>query len=526
MPDDLRNPDIAAAFAESVLADAAKPRIQVLPGNLPATARLIQQALADEGLIFERGGPVFLKKDQMTGTLRALPMTVESVIVAVSRVCQLFELHKKKDDFEERDVTCSVNLAKLILLGGEWALRPLNGITSAPILDDSGGIRCAEGYDDATGMWCQGVPDVAGLVPPCPTEAQAREALHRLRAAFRTFPYADAARHHDPALGVDIVDLRQPPTGDETALLCGILTAICRPSLELAPMWMVRAPSMSGAGSGKGLLVRAINEIAFGRPPQTFTGGHDAGELDKRLVSELIEAAPGVALDNANNLALASHTLDSALTEKPARVRPLGSSVMVPLNCSAFMTITGNGLSVCVDLVRRTIELNLDPGMEDPESRPFRGDFLGEIRAQRAELLTAALTLWRWGRLHPDLPAGRSLGSYEAWGRWCRDPLAALGCADPVARIQAAKATDTRRQQVMEIFAAWFERHHDYPVRVADLHESVTAIIDPSGRGSWQFARAHVEKLVGTRINGMFLTVSKPAGRHGAATYSLRSTST
>ena len=79
---------------------------------------------------------------------------------------------------------------------------------------------------------------------------------------------------------------------DESTFLVGLLTADLPASLWLAPGFLLRAPEISGAGTGKGLLVRSICAIAFGEQPRAFTRGGDRQELDKRLASELIEAAP------------------------------------------------------------------------------------------------------------------------------------------------------------------------------------------------------------------------------------------
>ena len=51
---------------------------------------------------------------------------------------------------------------------GEWQLPPLNGVASAPLLQDDGTINSTEGYDPASGMWCEDVPDLTGLVPEHP----------------------------------------------------------------------------------------------------------------------------------------------------------------------------------------------------------------------------------------------------------------------------------------------------------------------------------------------------------------------
>jgi hypothetical protein len=76
-----------------------------------------------------------------------------------------------------------------------------------------------------------------------------------------------------------------------------------------------------------------------------------------------------VFLDNLNSTALRSNTLASVLTERPAHVRVMGRSEMVPLNCAAFVAVTGNGLSVSEDLARRFLEVLLDPQCEDSEAR-------------------------------------------------------------------------------------------------------------------------------------------------------------
>jgi hypothetical protein len=97
---------------------------------------------------------------------------------------------------------------------------------------------------------CASVPDLQ--IPESPTRADAKAALRLLRESFRTFPFADAARRTDPKLGVEVVNLDHAPGMDESAFLVGLLTAICRPGLWLAPGFLVRAPEISGAGTGKG----------------------------------------------------------------------------------------------------------------------------------------------------------------------------------------------------------------------------------------------------------------------------------
>ena len=208
-------------------------------------------------------------------------------------------------------------------------------ICTAPLLSADGRTRTATGYDPVTHLWCANLPTLR--LPEHPTRAEAEAGLRLLREAFRTFPFADAARGIDPELGIEVVNIDLPPGMDESAFLVGLFTAICRTSVWLVPGLLVRGPEISGAGTGKGLLVRSICAIAFGVQPRAFTRGGDRQELDKRLASDLIEAAPILFLDNVNGTILRSDILASVLTERPARIRALGRTQMVTLNSTAFI---------------------------------------------------------------------------------------------------------------------------------------------------------------------------------------------
>src|SRR4029453_291143 len=120
--------------------------------------------------------------------------------------------------------------------------------------------------------------------------------LRRIRQFFRTFPFADGVRV--PEDGIEVIDLTQPPGLDESTFLAALLTACSRQSLDTAPGFLIRAPNYSGAGSGKGLLLKAVCMVASGVKPSAFTGGHDANEFDKRLTAALIEAPPPAFLHN------------------------------------------------------------------------------------------------------------------------------------------------------------------------------------------------------------------------------------
>ena len=485
----------------------------------------LRDILSNAENLYDRGTPVRLAIDRTgRGGAAAQVLAPDDLVLVAHQVARPYIVDGRGMDRQEVDVPLPRSIARMYLgWKGEWRLPALNGIASAPLLRDDGTIASGSGYDAATGMWQENVPELGTLIPVRPKQVEAGEALKLIRQTFKTFCFADAKTVYDPAEGVPVVDISQPPGHDESGFLAALLTAVCRPSLPLAPGVLLRAAPLSGAGTGKGLLARCISLVAFGREPHAVTSGAKAEELEKRIAAELMQGHPVLFLDNLNNTAFRSNLLASAITERPSRVRLLGRSQMLQLNASAFVVLTGNGLSVSEDLARRFITVEFDAHMEDPESRPFKGDVKRDVATRRAELLAAALTIWRWGRKERELPPGRMLGSFETWCRWVRDPLLALDCKDPAERIREAKRNDARRLAIAALFKLWWEKHRDRPVVAHALHSEVKEAVDPQGRGR-QFQASYLGKLAGTRLGGFVLTRQQPSGKWGAATFALRPT--
>jgi hypothetical protein len=148
---------------------------------------------------------------------------------------------------------------------------------------------------------------------------------------------------------------------------------------------------------------------------------------------------------------------------------------------------------------RRILNTHLDARMEDPEARKFEPGFLDRVLEARPALLSDALIIWRWGR-QTVVARGKPLGSYETWGMWCRDPLLALGCRDPVDRITEIKAADPRRRALMDFFEVWNAVHRDSIVKGTDVAPEVIKYIDEkAGRkpdGNLDYSRHRVTKFL------------------------------
>jgi hypothetical protein len=473
-------------------------------------AKLIAQG---EHYFFNGNAPVRVAVE-INDMPRAIEVTPENVRVLGHEISN--PVKHTNQGIKPAEIKTDVANIYLNGLEGRWGLKRFAGIATTPILNDDGTIRSMNGYDPATGLWCHNIPDLD--IPERPGRQEATAALLRIRHTFRTFAFADAVRMQDHELGVEVVEPSSPAGLDESSSIAAMLTAACRPSLKTAPGFLCNAPALSGAGTGKGLFVKAICIIASGAPPPAFTSGHDASELDKRLTSALIKGHPAIFLDNFNAKELTSDTLASALTENPAQVRVFGLTKMVPLYVCTFIGITGCGVQIAEDMARRLLETRLDAMMENPEERNFKPGFLDDIFAQRPRLLSDLLSIWRWGRQNPNvLDVGRPFGSYEIWAQWVRDPLLTLGLRDPVERTSETKANDPRRRALVELFDLWYEKHKDEPVKATQLDQAVIRLIDGNARtdfdGSFKYNRQKVAGFLtqraGTCVGGYVLTQSK-----------------
>jgi hypothetical protein len=492
--------------------DNALPDLVI--GHEPtAVAKDLAKLIAQGNYYFFNGNALVRIAIEVNDMPRAIEVTAENVRVLAHEISNPVKRIKK--GLVPAEIKTDVANIYLKGLEGRWGLKHFAGIATTPTLSGDGSIRSTDGYDPATGLWCHNIPALS--IPETPSGQEAAAALLRIRRTFRTFPFTDAARVQDRELGVEVVDPGRPTGLDESSFLVALLTAACRPSLPTAPGFLCDAPKFSGAGTGKGLLAKAVCITASGASPHAFTSGHDAAELDKRLTAALVQGRPAVFLDNFNAKELVSDTLASALTENPAQVRIMGQTKMVPLHVSTFIVITGTGVAIAEDMARRILNTHIDAKIENPEERKFKPGFLDGIFAQRPALLSDLLTIWRWGRQNPGvLEVGRPLGSYEIWAQWVRDPLLTLGLRDPVERMAEIKANDPKRRALVELFDLWHEKHKDTPVRAAELDPEVIQLIDKKARksdGTVQYSRQWVATFLtqraGTRVGGYALTQGK-----------------
>jgi hypothetical protein len=299
------------------------------------------------------------------------------------------------------------------------------------------------GFDEVTGLF--GVFDARQFnIPDKPTKAQAASALAEIRTLLAELAFAN---HHD-----------------EAAALAGILTATIRPSLPLAPMFHIRAPQIA---SGKSYLSGIIAAFVSPSSPSAVAFPTSDEECVKLLLATLL-AAPGcVIFDNLTSDLIPFKSLCSALTEESLTGRILGVSKTATVGTRALFLSSGNNVDAVKDMARRCITINLDPKVETPATRQFKGDPLAIVRADRARFVSLALTVVRAWVVsdEEDLPC-KPFASYGQWSSWVRQPLLWLGLPDPVARVFEQLAQDPDREALGCILHAWRKAFSDTPTMI------------------------------------------------------------
>lgn len=465
------------AKVEGGFSDRREDIVQVkVSADIKENWELLVEHMSQARNIFKHAdGLVLVGTNPEDDSLVIMRMTVGMIQVEASRYIRFYKSVKKKGgDDKIVFISCPPDAAKVYLDRADESLHPtLGGISYAPLIDrKSGDVTSKRGYDIRSRQFVD-APEVD--IMDKPKRRDALEALARLRHTFRTLPYADSPRITDED-GNNSVDLSKDPGFDESSFLIGgVVTAVARASIPLAPMLVIDAPTGSGSGVGKGLATHACAMLAQGKKANVITFGDSQEEFEKRLSAAAIQGWPTLMLDNFNARNLGGSNLNSLITESPSRIRVLGSSTIAEIPQRMWICANGTGIRVREDLARRVNFVMLDSHMENPEERRFSFNLLHDVYERRAELLSDVMTILRWGILNREsLPQGVSMGSFELWSTLVRDPMVALGCQDPARLRSKIRQQDPERELWTEIFEFWWQHHQDKPVCFGNVQKGYT----------------------------------------------------
>jgi hypothetical protein len=382
---------------------------------------------------------------------------------------------------------------------GSWPLPALEAVVEVPVLRPDGTVFRTRGYDPATRLVYLPASEIAvPAISDAPTSAERDAARDLLLDLIAEFPFADCASRSN--------------------MLALLLTPVLRPAIAgQVPLALVDKPKR---GTGATLLAQLVTVLAVGSATDLTTAPRDDEEWRKKITAALMAGATILFFDNVEHV-LSSPSLAAALTTPRWNDRILGrSEIARDLPQRATWMATGNNMKVGGDLARRCYWIRLDAGLARPWTRDgFRhADLLGYVLRNRGSLLAAALTLARaWfaaGSPPAEVPA---LGGFESWARTVGGVLGHVGIGGFLENLSALYDVVDEEEVAWESFiAAWFARHGEAPVTVAELTAEIRAessrlrdVLPPelvealSGRGSFE---RRLGRALGRRADAVFGT--------------------
>jgi hypothetical protein len=476
----------------------SRPVIELAGGLLAYNAKRCEEVLADElyvrNHVLVRIGAAHELDATKTGGFRRFETQPIVLQVSVEYIQRRLTERIRFQGFDARSKQhapkdCPKGLASVIAKNGEWLMmRELRAIATAPFFRPDQTVCTDAGYDERSKTFY--APNaVFPDVPQHPSQDEARDALATLLEPFAQFPFTDS--------------------GHKAAFAAHVLTEAVRPAIETAPLFVYTAPE---AGTGKSLLSEMPASIVHGLTPAMRAWAGDGEELRKVLLASLLAGDRTIGFDNIpSGSKVFAAELCRFVTLITYSDRKLGVSETASMPNTAVAFLTGNNLTPSGDLARRSIVVRLDANVD---SRALRDrefmipDLRSYVRAHRAELLVAALTIVRAFLVAGAPQQAKPLPSFEQWSQLVREPLVWLGMTDPLATQD--QETENELEPLGAVFDAiarwrgdqWFlsnelhaEAIFDGPIRAALVAASCN-LVDARNIGMW--LRGHRGRKVGS----------------------------
>jgi putative DNA primase/helicase len=417
--------------------DDDRPAIRIEAGKLAELATRAEAVLiAAKAGIYRRGEtlvrPVVETAEASHGRKTKI---AQLAIIDIARVrdelsrATRFEKYRRREKIWEPADPPLLVAETILDRYGEWTFPPVNGVITTPTLRADGSILSASGYDPETRLVLMDPPELPHLEP---TRENAEQALLRLDQLLDEVPFADEE--------------------SRSVALSAMITPVVRAAFPVAPLHIISSPE---PGAGKSYVCDIASSIATGQAMPVKAAGRTEEETEKRLASALLAAQPLICLDNCNG-ELGGDFLCQAVERPIVDVRPLGQSKLVRVETrSMTFYATGINISPRRDMIRRGIRCTIDPRIERPELRQFRGDPVANVLGNHALYLASVFVIVRAYLAAGQPGKAPRLASFEGWSDLVRSTLIWLCRADPCATMEAVRADDPERSTLEQMLSAW-----------------------------------------------------------------------
>ncbi|KUF08930.1 DUF7146 domain-containing protein [Pseudoponticoccus marisrubri] len=351
-------------------------------------------------------------------------------------------------------------VVKSVLATPDPALPVLTGIVNTPVFGRNGTLLTTPGYHpDARLLYVPAPGFAVPDIPARPTSAEIAAARTLIcEDLLGDFPFTgDAERSHVVAL-----------------LLLGFLRGMIDGP---TPLHLIEKPA---PGTGATLMVDAITGILTGAGASVMTEGRDDEEWRKRVTAKLRQIPAIVLIDNLR-ATLDSSALAAALTAPFWEDRILGHSEMARLPIRCLWIATGNNPEFSNEMARRLVRIRLDPHTDRPWQRSdFRHpDLMSWVRANRARLVAACLTLCQAWIAAGRPRGGRSIGSFENWAHVLGGVLEVAGIPGFLGNLEEMmESSDSEGAAWNAFIGAWWDRFGTAEVTAAEVYD-IALFCDP-----------------------------------------------
>lgn len=448
-----------------------KPQIVMLPDNLEDMLNKAEAAINDAGIeLFQSHGNLVRLIDRGESDPPAIT-DVKSRWLLEKFISSARWVKQGRNGFTT--VEPKVAIAEhYIEREGEWRVPHLNGIVMTPTLRKDFTLISEPGYDKRSGLFFVPGKTKFDKIPERPTREDAEAALAKLVQPFRMFPFVPDDAPEDWAPGEEEGLFS---SSARSVVLSAMITGIIRVSLPTSPMHAIDAPEK---GTGKGMIADCVAILVTGYNAVMVSLGNDETEDRKRLFSILSQGARVVVIDNIER-SVSGDALCTILTQETWQDRVLGKSEMKPVSTNALFMATGNNLRFVGDMTRRAIVTRMDARSERPDERKFNFDPRQMVREQRAELVSACLTIIlayvAAGRTCTDMV--KPMGSFEGWSI-VREALVWLGEPDPALSRNRVRSDDSARIIVSEMMELWKLVYSNSEIKLLSVFSGLTNEVD------------------------------------------------
>lgn len=381
-----------------------------------------------------------------------------------------------------------VAVVKSVLATPDPGLPVLMGIVNTPVFGRNGKLLTSPGYHPDARLLYQPAPGfTVPPIPERPTQQQVEDARALIcEDLLGDFPFVSPSEMaHAVAL----------------LLLGFVRSMIDGPT----PLHLIEKPT---PGTGATLMVDSIATILTGSGASVMTEGRDDEEWRKRVTAKLRQVPSILLIDNLRSK-LDSSAVAAALTAPFWEDRILGASEMARLPIRCVWIATGNNPEFSNEMARRLVRIRLDAHVERPWQRgSFRHpDLMTWVRANRARLVAACLTLCQaW--IAAGRPRGqKTIGSYENWVGTIGGILESAGIDGFLANLdEMMAAADAEGSAWTAFVAGWWYRFGTAEVKAGDLYDIAVTAEPPLslGSGNDKSQRTRLGKALGRMRDRVF----------------------